>query len=786
MRLRRNFRAEHPESKRKRRIALPWLPGLLIAMATAVPGGADPPDVFQPQFMPTLEIHPAGGPIRIDGNLDDPGWQGAVRADGFAEVSPGDQVAPPVESETWVTYDEENLYLALVAHDDPATVRVSLSERDQIWHDDYFGLMLDTYGDHNWGYEFFVNPLGIQGDLRMHSGGAEDLSYDLIWYSRGQVTDDGYQVELAIPFASLRFPRREVQSWRVNFWRDHQREVRRQYAWAATDRDEPCWMCQWGTLTGICGINPPRNLEVIGSAIGTQTGERREDASGEGKLHYYDPEGEASASLRYSLTSTSSAELTINPDFSQIESDAGQIDINEPFTIFYDEKRPFFLEGSELYRTWMQVVYTRSISNPLVAGKVLGSHGRTALAWTFAQDEDSPVILPLEERSFFRTAGKSRVNLLRIQHAFGTDSHVGGIMTDRRLDEGGSGTLGGLDGAVRFLHSWRARAQILASHTHEPNDSSITAGPPGTTNLMELTFDRGRHTLGFDGERFDGHAILAALDRSGRYWNGEIDFEERHPSFRADNGFITRNDYRMLSTWNGLMFQPDGKVVVSWEPSLMLARMWDYSGRFQDEWIMAGIEGQFKQQTNLEIEGLVSRERFREKIIPGIRRATFSASTRPSETIGVGVELEVGRSIYRTFDPEVEPFLGRIVNVEMEANLKLLTRLALSTVLSYARMKEPDGETLVYDGWILRNRLDYQVNREASVRIVTEYDNFDERFAFEPLLTYRLNAFSVFYLGMSDEYLRFGEEPEVGHGPRPQWDLGGRQIFAKLQYLFRV
>ncbi len=753
---------------------------LMLGPAASGSLGAEPTSDFHPQFKPTLEIHPASGSIRIDGNLDDPGWRGAARATGFAENSPGDQVAPPVESEAWVTYDEENLYIAFVAYDDPATIRVSLRERDQIWTDDYFGLMLDTYGDHNWGYEFFVNPLGIQGDLRMHSGGEEDLSYDLIWHSRGRVTAQGYQVEVAIPFASLRFPRREVQSWRVNFWRDHQRDVRRRYAWAATDRDDPCWMCQWGTLTGIRGIDPPRNLEIIASAIGTHSGERREDGAPDDGLRYADPEGEASVSLRYALTSTSSTELTINPDFSQIESDAGRIDVNEPFTLFYEEKRPFFLEGSELYRTRVPVIYTRSISNPSAAAKVLGSQGRTSLAWVFARDEDAPAILPLEERSFFVMAGEATVNLVRVQHAFGTDSHLGAILTDRRLDHDGSGSLAGIDGAVRLLRNWRTSVQLLASHTREPAAAQVTDQVP------DLRFDHGRHTLAFDGERFDGHALYAALERNGRVWNGSLSFDERHPSFRADNGFVTRADYRSLNLWNGLQFRPNGALVISWMPSLVLGRIWDYGGRFQDEWVVAELGAELKHQTNLELEGLVSRERFRGKLIPGIRRLNLSASTRPSEAVGVGALLEVGRSIYRTFDPEVEPFLGRIVNVSVDASLKLMRRLTLESGLSYARMKEPRGDGLLYDGWILRNRLGLQVSREVSVRIVTEYDSFDDRFAFEPLLTCRLNAFSVLYLGMADAYLRAPRTAVASRDGDQEWKLDGRQLFGKIQYLMRI
>jgi len=747
----------------------------MAALVAAVPAGADAPEGFRPQLKPTLEIHPAAGPIRIDGELDDAGWQGTARATGFAETNPGDQIAPPVETETWVTYDRQNLYLAFVAQDDPARVRVSLRERDQIWNDDYCGLMLDTYGDHNWGYEFFVNPLGIQGDLRIFNSGEEDIAYDLIWYARGRVTERGYQVEVAIPFASLRYPRRDTQTWRVNFWRDHQREVRRQIAWAATNRDDPCWMCQWGTLTGIRDIEPPRRLEAIASAIGTVTGAPRDTVFTRG-LHYADPQSEASLSLRYALTSTSSAELTLNPDFSQIESDAGRIDVNEPFTLSYDEKRPFFLEGSELYRTWLPAIYTRSITNPTVAAKTLGSQGRTSFAWVLARDEDAPLILPMEEWNLPpMNVGRATVNLARVQQAFGTDSHVGGLLTDRRLECGGSGTLAGVDGALRLQRNWRLRALLMASRTREPNDTTIIP-----EEFRDLTFDYGRHTLALDGEGFHGHAVYASLERNGRTWNGSLDFDERHPSFRADNGFITRTDYRQLSTWNGLTFQPNGALVVSWQPSLMLARIWDYSGRFQDEWVMGGVEAQFKQQTRLEIEGLLSRERYRERIFPGIRRATFSASTRPSERLGLSAEMTLGRSIRRT----EAPYLGRIVSLGLEANLKLLTRLTLENGFSYARMKEPDTDRLAYHGWILRNRLLFQVNREASVRVVTEYDSFGDRFAFEPLLTYRLNAFSVLYVGMADEFLDSGPSLNV---PEPRaWRLMGRQIFGKIQYLARI
>jgi hypothetical protein len=638
--------------------------------------------------------------------------------------------------------------------------------------------MLDTYGDHSWGYEFFVNPLGIQGDLRMHSGGEEDISYDLIWYSKGTVTPDGYQVEIAIPFASLRFPAGEEQAWSVNFWRDHPRGVRRRYAWAATNRDDPCWMCQWGTLTGIRGIRPARDLEILPSAIGTLAGGRREQPGGGDRFAYEDPRGEAAVGFRYGITSTSSAELTVNPDFSQIESDAGQIDINEPFTIFYSEKRPFFLEGSELFQTYLPAVYTRSISDPIAAGKVIGSRGRTSFAWTIGRDESTPVILPLEERSFYLTAGQSWANIVRIRQSLGTDSHIGFLATDRRLDGGGSNTLAGIDGSVRFMRHWRLRAQVLGSRTIEANDSTVTR------TLRGLTFDRGRRTLAFDGEKFSGAAAYASFSRSGRIWSGDLEYDGRHPAFRADDGFITRTDYHSVNVWNGFDFNPNGTTILSWMPSLSIGRLWDNQGRFQDEWLVGDISAGFKRQSSIEVEGLLSRERFREKMIPGIRRVSIHGSIRPNERIGLASEITLGRSIYRTFDPLVEPFLGRITGLSAESTLKLLQRLSLATTLEYQRMKSADGTSLIYDDWILRNRLDFQINREGAVRLIAEYGRLDRIFSLEPLLTYRLNAFSVFYLGIADRY-DHPEAPGLG-GRGDTWDLRSRQVFGKIQYLFRV
>jgi hypothetical protein len=195
--------------------------------------------IFNANILPTLKIPKISGKIKIDGKIDELQWQQAARASNFSEQQPGDMTKPPVETEVLVAYDDINFYMAFIAHDDPKAVRVSFRNRDEIWQDDNVGVILDTYGDGAWAYEIMTNPIGIQGDVRWSNNGGEDTGFDIVFESVGVVTDSGYQVEIAVPFKSLHFPNKSIQTWRATFWRNHPRVVRGQYSWAAISKNTP-------------------------------------------------------------------------------------------------------------------------------------------------------------------------------------------------------------------------------------------------------------------------------------------------------------------------------------------------------------------------------------------------------------------------------------------------------------------------------------------------------------------------------------------------------------------
>ena len=726
---------------------------------------------YTPVFKPNLAVSPASGDIKIDGILGDPGWEDAARATGFAEHNPGDQTKPAVDTEVWITYDDANLYVAWICHDDPRTVRASFCERDDIFADDCVILCLDTYGDATLAYEIAANPYGIPGDLLFSTANGEDISYDIIYKSSGRITETGWVVEMAVPFASLRFPDREQQTWRVDFWRNRPRESRYQYSWAAYDRDESCWPCQWGTVTGFAGVKPGAGLELLPSVVGYQSG----GLNGDSQFENEDIDGEVGLGVTYDVSSEMSTEATINPDFSQVESDAAQIDVNSTFALFYPEKRPFFQEGSDLFETYFEAVYTRSINDPLGAGKLTWRTGSTSLAYLTGYDEHSPLILPFEESSEIVENGESYSNILRARRDFGDQSHLGLIGTDRRFDGGGSGSLVGADGQLHFSPSNTFRFQVLATHTEEVNNLALT-----DSAFNETRFDDGQYTCGLDGESFWGYGAYAMLIRETRNYWLMANYWEKSPTFRADNGFEPSNNYRMPSVEAGAIkrFEDENNIVESVAANIEATGKWNFDGVRKDEWVMGNLEGHLRAaQTAFHGMYMASNELFGGVQFDGIWQAHGCVSTRPTEALSFGGNYNYGHRIARR-----QLVMGKEINYGVWTDIKPIDRLLVS--LSYARVTSDDIDTgdRLFSQSVFRTQVGLQLLRELSARLILQYNDRYDSWDVDPLITYRLNPFSIFYVGSTRNYQNFNSMETDLDG----WTLTERQYFMKVQYLFQL
>jgi len=315
--------------------------------AGAKPALVLPPEKAQPVKMPKFDKPPV-----IDGKLDDEVWKQAKVLKDFYQVQPGDNIAPSKPTEVLLGYDSKFLYVAFHCYDEPDKVRANIPKRDNIFDDDYVGILFDTFNDHRKAYEFDFNPLGVQADGIWTDGQNEDFNPDIVMESKGMLTSDGWTVEAAIPFKSLRYVAGKDKLWGAHFWRRIKRFNNELDMWMPLNRDISSWLAQEGHLSGLEGISAERTLELIPSLTLSETGKRRATLSSAqlaagmldpGRMVNDPIKFDPGLTGKYTITPNVTLDFAINPDFAQVESDQLVVTANQRFPIFFAEKRPFFL-----------------------------------------------------------------------------------------------------------------------------------------------------------------------------------------------------------------------------------------------------------------------------------------------------------------------------------------------------------------------------------------------------------------------------------------------------------
>lgn len=741
---------------------------LLVFAAVA----AEPSKTFEPIFNPELVVNRTPTPIRIDGDLSDPGWQVAGRAQQFVERNPRDKAEPEVPTEAFLTYDSDKLYVAFICHDDPGAVRATMCQRDQFSSDDNVCLLLDTYGEASWAYEFFVNPYGVQKDRLWSNVAGEDQGFDLIWDAAAQITENGYQVEMAIPFSSLRFPDKEEQTWRIDFWRNRPRDSYNQYSWAAYDRNERCWVCQWGTVTGIRDVRPGRGLEILPTIVANQSGSLADGSDPESGFHNDDGKAELSLGGKYSVNSAVTIEAAYNPDFSQIEADADQIDVNTTIALFYPERRPFFQEGSDLFRTLFNSFYTRTVNDPGFAAKVTGRTDGFSFGVLSALDENTPYIVPLDESSIMLNTGESYVNAIRGLRTIGDNSQVGFIVTDRRFEDKGSGTILALDADVRLSRNYGFDGQWILSHTREPDRPDDNAWMGG------IPLDGGKYDAALNGEAYYGTAFITRFARNARAWDFMIDYNQCSPSYRTETGYDPWVDYRNLSFSSSYNIYFEQGLWERITPNIYTSKRWSFDGglRWEEMWLSLDNSIRFAQ-TYFGVSYYRGKAKWSGIEYSGLWEVGFDYFSRVSGSLSWSVGADRGRGVARFAQVR-----GNETSGYAHMTIKPLDRLVVEPGIEYTRSVSEKTDELLYRGYITRTRLQLQANRQLSLRLVVQYNDFQNSWDVDPLITYRLSPFSVFYVGSTYDYGEF----EMGGPDDTRWRLTSRQYFMKLQYQLQI
>src|SRR6266496_5271320 len=515
------------------------------------------------------QVRPEGGSVRISRTHRPPLIEDFVAGDppdsmlpisDFRQYEPGDGVPVSDSTTAYLSYDDANLYVVFVCRSDPRQVRAGLAKREDIVVDDGVALYLDTFHDRTHAYLFQANPLGVQLDGLVTDGQDDDFSFDAVWQSDGRLTPDGYVVRFAIPFKSLRFPRTPTQDWGIALARHIRRNNEDSY-WPYLTKRIAGFVPQFATLQGLTDISPGRNLQAI--PYGTFAGARFLDTEVPAFRTANDRRVglDAKAVLRDALT----LDATVNPDFSQVESDEPQVTINERFETFFPEKRPFFIENAGYFQTPVNLFFSRRITDPGAGARLTTKAGRWALGAIGMNDRAPEEFvgsgLPAEPR-----AG---IGVIRAQREIGRESAVGLLVSNRQL-AGGANRVASADARLALSKTWIFTGQVIATYARD----SGAAGASGT-------------------------GLYAELLRDGRNLDYSAQYLDLSPSFDAQLGYVPRVGVREMVHELQLVRRPDGPIVKV-GPTFTADFTWDRTGGLLDRSLKASWEVKLVGETKLE------------------------------------------------------------------------------------------------------------------------------------------------------------------------------------------
>lgn len=735
----------------------------LFALFLSSPSYGNPIEI-QETAQPSWEVPETSESVIIDGILDEEAWQDAVMIELRYEIDPGENTPANVRTECFLISDEKNFYVAFHAYDpDPSKIRAHYMDRDLAWDDDWVMIALDPFKDERRAFQLLVNPLGVQMDDILNEVGSGsaiiDSTWDAIWDSAGQITDDGYIVEMAIPFTSIRFPRGNTkQRWGFQLLRQYPRQFAYFFRVTPWNRNRDCTLCEDATLIGFEKASSGINLEFDPTITSHRTDARSSVLSG--PLERGDTETDLGLSARWGITPNISFNGAINPDFSQVEADVAQLGVNIRFALFYPEKRPFFLEGSDLFETMFRIVHTRTIVDPSWGTKITGKEQKHAFGVLVTEDNLPSILIPSNGGSRYVLFNENiTTTIARYRFDLGKRSTLGALITNRDGEEYYNKVFG-LDGVFQLSSADSISAQFLSSKTSYPHTSSPMPDYP----LLP----------------FDGYAYAILYLHEARDWNWWAGFEDVDRDFRADAGFLPRVDTitKMLGlqriVWGGseswfrnFSIYGEGKQVENEENMLT------------DRWLSLVGEISGPLQSTLTA-GLVNRKELFNEVLYDQDYFHYEFIMRPTKSLSLSLSGKMGDAIdYHNsrpadlFDirPGVGYFFGRRLQVRLD---HLLQRLDVD-------------EGRLFEANLTESRIIYQFNARTFVRAIVQYLDLDRNLSLyitppqlpnrelltQLLFSYKINPQTLLFVGYSDN--RFGAE-EID---MTQQD---RTFFIKLGY----
>ena len=694
-----------------------------------------------PYIVPRLETK-----ISIDGKLDEKEWEKALKFELPYETWPGDKTPAPVRTECYLTYDTKNIYIAYKAFDnEPRKIRAHYYERENIWNDDFIVAFLDTFNEERQAYAIRSNAYGVQTDdirtrILLSIGTSYAVPWDAIYESKGRIYDWGYAVEMAIPFNQLRFQqKKDGQVWGFNARRIFQRDVAYDLDLIPINRSNNCVMCQYVKIKGFEGVSPGLNLEVVPTLTATRTDYR--PLFPNGKMEKRNQKVDPGVTVRWGVTPNISLTGTVNPDFSQVESDSLQLDVNQPFALYYEERRPFFLEGADHFSTFFDAVYTRTMHSPEWGFKLDGKSGSSSFAAYIVRDEVTNMVFPGPYDSESASLDSSNTSsVVRYKYNLGFNYTLGLLATAREGDEYYN-RLGGIDGEFRVSRKDRLQFQVMGSSTKY--------SPEIVSNYNQKD------------KSFGGSAFGVRYSHETMTWDASAQYQNISNGFRSDLGYIPQVGIRV---WDASIDNKWFGGRDSWFRQITVKGSFTYTDTQEGDLITSGVfllgeySGLLQSHVQLQVGKL--REAYYGKKFDQYRSA-FAVLLKPSTPLDITISGAYGEKI-----DYYNVRKGPRIRLSPEISIKPDKHFQLYLSYSYERLNVKGSKLYTYS--ILETRGIYYFNVRTFLRAILQYSDTSfnqsnflyplqvtrrKTLASQVLFSYMINPRTVFYAGYSNNYL---------------------------------
>ena len=772
-------------------------------------------------------------PPVIDGVLNDPQWQTATVFTDFLQTQPGDNVKPSDPTEAMIGYDSKYLYIAFKAKQERSKIRATQGRRDNVFSDDFVGVYIDTFNDQQQAYFIFLNPLGIQGDGVMTETNGEDQSVDLVFESKGVIGDDGYTVEAAIPFKSLRYEAGKNKQWGIHLFRRIRYNNNELDSWMPNNRSISGSLNQAGHLTGLDGIETTRQLEVIPSFTLSETGRRTRytfNNDPEGRYRNDGLKGDFGFTAKFGITPTITLDFAYNPDFAQVEADAPVSTANQRFPIFFPEKRPFFLERIDIFNSPLNIVNTRAIVDPDIAAKITGRRGKDTFGVMYASD-NAPGNLSKDDREKLLSCVQRRLDPTQFcpdERLVNKNADIGVLRYKRDL--GHQSNVGFIGTAYNFtdLHNYTGGF-----------DGRIKTGKKYTTEFqLTETYSR-RFFYNPDKDRFEyrtgnGIGYNVWMERTGRNLYMNYLAFGRSADYRADVGFTQRTDTNYAGSYIRYQNDPDSKKrIIQWR--VQNATNMTYAWNGDPQYFISDFNGQLTLQKrtfvggNLQIgKEWVYEHEFGPNRRPGqpgaffgpqnFRSAPFKAmqlyiDSTPNKiwylyafmdyTSGI-MEYDFGNGpVYPRASaafvnwkncqttstncgpvPGLDPGPGDQLTLQSTVRYQPTAAFQTQMNITKRRLIRHDTRLAAFDENIFSSRSTYQFTRNTFARLRVDYSTLERRIRPQLVVGWTPNPGTAIYVGYTDDLNYNGFNPYTGHY-EPRLSGNGRTFFIKMSYLFK-